>query len=223
MTAHTRGKAQAIRNTNDALSLVQMAEGGLKEITDMITKMRGTAIQAASDTISNSERYMLNLQTREFVQQVDQISGTNMLFGHQLLRGKNKKLDLQIDGGSGKSSRITIGLDDLDQRSTTLGVNQLNLETKQGAQKALEALDKALEKTSSTAARLGSMQKRFESAVDRLEIDVQNFKIANSRLMDTDYAQTTADYVANKVKQSATTGAQVQINDELKQALRLLE
>lgn len=222
LNAHTRGKGQAMRNTNDAISLVQMAEGGLGEISNTITRLRELAIQSASDSITDSERYLLDIETQRSKETIDQISGTNMLFGHQLLKGQSKTLDLQIDSGSGGYSRVQVGLDDLAQSTDALGINSIRLDSKNGARQALEYLDQAMDKVSGTRAKLGSLQKRFISTTNKLQTDIQSFKAADSRLVDTDFAQTTADLAAANIKSSVTTSVQGQANFDMKQALKLI-
>jgi len=199
-----------------------MAEGGLGEISNSITRARELAIQSSSDTITNSERYMLNLQVNKLKDTIDQISGTNMLFGHQLLSGKSKDLDFQIDSGSGGFSRVKINMDDISQSSEGLGIAGINLESKSGSQNAIENLDKAMDKVSGTRARLGAIQQRFNSTNNKLQTDIHSNKAADSRLMDTDFAQTTAEYAATQIKSSVTTSVQGQANIDMQQALRLL-
>ena len=211
-----------MRNTNDAISLVQMAEGGLGEISNTITRLRELAIQSASDTITDSERYMLNIESNRSKETIDQISGTNMLFGHQLLKGQSKTLDLQIDSGSNGYSRVQVGLDDLAQSTEALGIGSIRLDSKKSAQDALEYLDKAMDRVSKTRAKLGGLQKRFISTTDKLQTDIHSFKAADSRMMDTDFAKTTADYAANQIKSSVTTSVQGQANFDMKQALKLI-
>lgn len=222
LNAQTRGKGQAMRNANDAISLVQMAEGGLGEISNTITRLRELAIQSASDTITDSERYMLDLENNRSKDTINQISGTNMLFGHQLLKGQSRTLDLQIDSGSSGYSRVQVSLDDLAQSTDALGISSIRLDSKRGAQEALENLDKAMDKVSGTRAKLGALQKRFTSTTDKLQTDIHSFKAADSRLMDTDFAKTTADMTINKIKESVTTSVQGQANFDMQQALKLI-
>ena len=211
-----------MRNANDAISLVQMAEGGLGEISNTITRLRELAIQSASDTITDSERYMLDLENNRSKDTINQISGTNMLFGHQLLKGQSRTLDLQIDSGSSGYSRVQVSLDDLAQSTDALGISSIRLDSKRGAQEALENLDKAMDKVSGTRAKLGALQKRFTSTTDKLQTDIHSFKAADSRLMDTDFAKTTADMTINKIKESVTTSVQGQANFDMQQALKLI-
>lgn len=199
-----------------------MAEGGLQEVSNIVGRAKELAVQSASDTITNSERYMINLQIDKLKDSINQISGANMLFGHQLLNGKSSKLDLQIDSGASGSSRISVDLSDLDNSTDALGLSSIDLSSKVGSQKALESLDRALDKVGGTRAKLGGMQKRFISTADKLQTDIYSFKAADSRLMDTDFAKTTADYTATQIKESVTTSVQSQANTDMKQALKLI-
>lgn len=222
LNAQTRGKGQAMRNTNDAISLVQMAEGGLGEISSTITRLRELAMQSASDVITDSERYLIDIEMQRSKETINQISGTNMLFGHQLLKGQSKKLEMQIDSGSGGYSRVSIGLEDLAQSTEALGISSVRLDSKEGARNALKLFDSAIDRVSGTRARLGSLQKRFISTTNKLQTDIHSFKAADSRLMDTDFAKTTASMTANKIKEQVTTGVQGQANFDMQQALKLI-
>lgn len=113
-------------------------------------------------------------------------------------------------------------LSELDQRPETLGIADVNLSTQYGAQQALDKLDGALTKVSDISSKLGSYQKRFNSSYDKLGIDVANNMSAYSRMMDTDYAQATAEMVSNTIKQSAATGSAMELHGDLKQALKLI-
>lgn len=211
-----------MRNANNAISLVQMVEGGLGEISNTITRLRELAIQSSSDSITDSECYLLNIENTRSQETINQISGTNMLFGHQLLKGQSKTLDLQIDSGSGGYSRVQISLDDLAQSTDALGISSIRLDSKEVARQALEYLDKAMDKVSGTRAKLGSLQKRFISTTDKLQTDIHSFKSADSRLMDTDFAKTTADLAVNNIKSSVTKSVQGQANFDMQQALKLI-
>lgn len=220
--AQTRGKNQAIRNTNDAVSIIQMAEGGISDVSSMVTRLRELAMQSASGTMSSSERQMIQLESSAVIDEIGRVSGTSALFGHKLLGGKSKKLDFQIDSGATGHSRLSLDLSELDQRPEALGISNVNLATQNGAQQALQSIDRAHTKVSGIASKLGSYQKRFNSTHDKLGSDVANNKSAYSRLIDTDYAESTAKMVTQNIKQSASSGVISQLHGDLKQAVRLI-
>jgi flagellin len=222
ISAQIRGKNQAIRNTNDAVSIVQMAEGGLEESRNMVNRMRQLAVQAASDTVSNSERYMLQMEFQETMKEMDRISGISVLFGHQLLVGNDRKLEFQIDTGATSQSRITLDMNTLDQRPSVIGLDKVRLDDKNMAYKSLDVFDKALDNIGNASATLGAFQQRFYSSMDKLGHDVTNFSAANSRLIDADYAQETANRAVALIKEDVASSVQSQSNGRLKQAVKLI-
>ena len=192
------------------------------EVSNMISSLRQLAIQSASGTMSNSERHMSQIEASQTIDEIRRVSGTNALFGQKLLNGRSEVLDFQIDSGASGHNRIKLDLSELDQRPEALGIAEVNFSTQYGAQQALDKLDGALTKVSDISSKLGSYQKRFNSTYDKLGIDVANNMSAYSRMMDTDYAQATAEMVSNKIKQSTATGSAMQLHGDLKQALKLI-
>ena len=199
-----------------------MAEGGLSEVSGMMTRLRQLAIQSASGTLADSQRHMLNIESTAVIKKIGRVSGTSALFGHKLLGGKDTKLEFQIDSGSNGYSRFSLDLNELDQRPEALGITSVDLSTQYGAQKAIEAIDNGHNKVSSIASKLGAYQKRFTATYDKLGTDITNNESAVSRLMDTDYAESSAKMAAENIKQSASTGVAMQLHGDLKQALRLI-
>lgn len=224
INARTRSNGQALRNTNDAISIVQMAEGGLQEVSGMVARVKELSLQSATGSVTNSERFMINHEAQETLKQIGQISGINVLFGHELLVGKNQTLDFQIDGGSGTSSRIKMDLSALDMRPKTLGLtsSDIDLSTMYGAQQSIEKLTQALEKVSSIGSKLGSFQQRFLSTTEHLGNTITNNKASTSRMLDADYAQESANLLKQNLMQNANTSVASEIHFDLKQALRLI-
>jgi flagellin len=225
MNARSRGQSQALRNTNDAISIVQMAEGGLQEVNSLISRVKELALQSATASVTSSERFMISNEAMEALKQAKSVSGINVLFGHELLSGQTNSLDLQIDAGSGSSSRIKMNLSELDMRPETLGLtaSDINLETAYGAQQSLEKLTSALDRVGSVSSKLGSYQQRFLSTTEQLSNSILNKETTQSRMMDADYAQESANLVMQNLRQNANTSVASQLHFDLKQAVRLIE
>lgn len=205
------------------MSMIQMANGSLTEIRDMVIRLRQLSVNAASDTISDVERDLLQIETQQTLTEIDRAAHISVLFGHQLLRGQDKVLEFQVDAGSGNTSRLRLDLGKLEQTTQKLGIAGINLSQKYSAQSAIEKMDKAVDQVADVSARLGAFQNRLVSTETKLGIDVENFKAANSRLIDADYGQETASYVSDRIREKASVMVASQGNVELKQALKLIE
>jgi flagellin len=224
LNAMTRGKSMAMRNSNDAISMIQVAEGSLSEVSSQLTRMKELALQSASSGVSSVERDMIQNEAQSMIRQIDSVAGVASIFGKQMINGGNKKLDFQIDAVSGSNSRISLDLSELNMTSQGLGVGSgsINLDTQYGAQSSIEKLTNAFDKLNSVGTKLGSMQNRLQASIHNLGNGIENFKAANSTIMDTDYALETANNVKENMRQSATTSVASQINFDLDQAVRLV-
>src|SRR5690606_7849702 len=138
---------QADRNANDAISMVQVAEGGLNETSNILTRMRELAIQTASDTVGDAERGMSNLEYQQLKTEMDRISQVTEFNGKKLLNGEGQKYEFQV-GTKGDEFMDRIGFDasQVDATNESLGVSSLDISTKAGSQESLANLDAAIEK-----------------------------------------------------------------------------
>src|SRR5690606_7591861 len=144
-----RSAQQANRNANDGISMVQVAEGGLNETSNILTRMRELAVQAASDTVGDVEREMTNLEYQQLKEEMERISQVTEFNGIKLLNGSGDILDFQFGTGN-DSFKDRRGFDpgQLKEEVRSLGVESLSLTSKQGAQESLAPLDKAIETVS---------------------------------------------------------------------------
>ena len=247
LRADIRSLNMARRNGSDGISLVQTAEGGLTEISNMLVRLRELAVQGASDTIGNKEREFLDKEFLQLKDEIDRITTTTEFNGTKLLvgdsdqagEGNQSPLEIQI------SKDYNSELDAIDQRnpaniikldfgkinSFTSGEGSLEIgqheegarvNTKADAQSSLEVLDKALFKINDHRAYLGSVQNRLGSAINNLDIQVENLSEANSRIRDTDFAQETATMTKNNILQQAGTSVLANANGQPQIALSLL-
>jgi len=222
LNASIRSRGQAHRNANDAISIVQTIEGSLNEINASVIRIRELAVHAASDTVSNNERDLMNIEVYQNLREINRISESTELFSQKLTEGKDKRLEIQVDKGSGKKDRIFIQLDNLSQSSKALGIDDIDIKTQRHARHSLMKVDHALKSVGESVARMGAMSSRFTSTISNLEKDVANGKQANSRMMDTDYAQETANNLKEKIKTNAQTSLATQANDNLRSVTKLI-
>jgi len=223
LKAQIRSNAQANRNANDGISMVQTAEGGLDEISSMLTRLRELSIQSASDTVGDSERSFTNMEYQNLKQEIERISQVTEFNGAKLLSGQGEKLDFQIGVNNDDfQDRISYDVQMTNASIDSLGVSELSVASKEGAQTALKTIDSAIEKVSGQRAGLGAIQNRLISTSNNLQITNENLSAANSRIRDVDYAQASAMNARNNILNQAGTSVLAQANQNGQNALRLL-
>ncbi len=223
LKANIRSMKQADRNANDGISMIQTAEGGLNEVSSILTRMRELAIQTASDTVGDVERNMTNMEYQNLKQELERISQVTEFNGMKLLNGAGQKYEFQI-GVNNDEFQDRIGYDSsmVNARVDDLGVSELDVSTKDGSQSSLSAVDSAIEKVSGYRAFLGAIQNRLISTSNNLQINVENISQANSRIRDVDYADATAQQARNTILNSAGTSVLAQANASGSNALKLI-
>ena len=223
LKAEIRSTQQANRNANDGISMVQVAEGGLNETSNILVRMRELSIQSASDTVGDSERGMANLEYQALKSEMERISQVTEFNGKKLLNGDADTYEFQIGtGGSEFENRIGFAASQLDAGLESLGVGSVEIGSKEGAQDSLSNLDAAIEKVSSQRAILGSLQNRLVSTSNNLQTSAENLSAANSRIRDVDYAEETAKQARNQILSSAGTSVLAQANMSTQSALKLI-
>ncbi len=223
MKSQIRGFKQALRNTNDGVSLLQVAEGGLGEISNIFTRMRELGIQAASDTVGDNERKFINQELTQLMQEVDRIASTTQFGSKKLLDGSGESYDFQVGiNGSGEEDVISFDTSQSDATASNLGVSSIDFSSKDGAKDALAMLDEGQTKVNSFRANIGAIQNRLSSTTENLGTQIENLSSANSRIRDTDVAESTAEFTKSQILLNASTNVLAQANEVPKQALRLL-
>jgi len=222
LKAEIRSSKQADRNANDGISMVQVAEGGLNETQNILTRLRELAIQSASDTVSDTERGFTNMEYQNLVQEMDRISKSTEFNGRKLLDGSGEKYDFQVGTKGDELSQISFDAAQVNSSIGELGVEGLDVSSKEGAQSSLASVDAAIEKVSGQRAFLGATQNRLASASNSLQVSQENMSAANSRIRDVDYAEETAKNATNSILQAAGTSVLAQANMNGQNALKLI-
>jgi flagellin len=225
LRAKVKGLLQAQRNANDGISLVQVAEGGLNEIQNILVRMREIGVQSASDTIGPKERTYLDNEYQALKEEIDRIANSTDFNGTQLLDGTGGTLDFQINTGGDNIlgvDRISFDAFRSDVNVDKLGIQDLSIGTKEGAQFSLAAVDRAIDFVSSVRGDLGAIQNRLSSTINNIGISVENLSAANSRIKDVDIAEESAELTRNNILMQAGTSVLQQSNSVPKMALELL-
>lgn len=223
LKSQIRSTKQAERNANDGISLVQTAEGGLNEVSNILTRLRELSIQAASDTVGEKERSFTDLEYQNLKQEIQRISQVTEFNGKKLLDGTGDSYDFQI-GINNNDFEDRIAYDAQLTNSTLgeLGIDGINVQSKEGAQEALESIDTAVQNVAGHRAQLGAIQNRLTSTISNLQVTNENLSAANSRIRDVDYAAATAEATKHGILQQAGTSVLAQANMKSQSALKLI-
>ena len=223
LKAQIRGMRQAKRNAGDAVSLLQVAEGGMNEISNIIIRLRELSIQAASDTVGTTERGYSDIEFQSLKEEIERISKVTEFNGIKLLDGSGGKLEFQVGTRNDPIlDRLQYDGSRADASLNALGLAVDGVSTKEGAQSALGKLDDALVHINGTRANFGALQNRLQSTQNNLEISDENLSAANSRIRDVDVASETADMTKNNILLQAGISVLSQANQAPNTALKLL-
>jgi flagellin len=223
LKAEIRSTQQATRNANDGISMIQVAEGGLNETSNILTRLRELAMQSASDTIGDAERSMTNLEYQSLKNEMDRISKVTEFNGKKLLDGTAEKYEFQVGSKNDEfEDRIAFDGSALNASVESIGIQSADVSSKEGAQDSLAMLDGAIEKVSGQRAILGATQNRLNSTAANLQVYTENMSAANSRIRDVDYAEETAKQARNGILSAAGTSVLAQANMSGQSALKLI-
>ncbi len=223
LKAHIRGLRQAKRNSDDGVSLIQTAEGALNEVSNIVIRLRELSIQAASDTVGDTERGFSNIEFQNLLEEMQRISQSTEFNGRKLLDGTGGVVEVQVGiHNDPTNDRIKYDSTTTDATLEALGLIGENIASKEGAQLSLAKLDDALVRINGTRANLGALQNRLQSASTSIAIAEENFSAANSRIRDVDVASETADLAKNNILSQAGVSVLSQANQTPNAALKLI-
>ena len=223
MNATIRSLSQAMRNSQDAISLIQVFEGGTTEVSNMLIRIRELSIQASSDTVGERERAMLNLEVQELKNEITRVAKTTTYMGRELLAGEEVKLEFQVgvNNDPGKD-RITFDPGNTDLTSAGLEVSSIDISERENAQNGLEALDTAIIRVNELRAKIGSAQNRLQTTLNSQGIYAENMSNAKSRIRDADMAAETTNLTRETILRQAGVAVLQAANENPKLALQLL-
>jgi flagellin len=223
LKASIRSARQANRNANDGISMVQTAEGGLNEIGNIVVRLRELGIQAASDTVGETERQFVNEEVSQLKEEIQRIAAVTTWGTTKLLDGSTPTFDFQVGlYNNGEEDRISFVASENMATLDALGLSSLDYASKEGAQEALTALDDAQTNVNGMRANLGALQNRLVSTVDNLAVAEENMSASNSRIRDTDVAAASSEMTRNNILLQASTSTLAQANSVNQLALKLI-
>ena len=219
--SQTRGMAMARNNAFNAISAVQVSEGGLNEISNIMIRLRELGIQAGSDNIGDRERGYLELEAQNIIAEADRIAKTTVFGNKRLLDGSGEEMEFQVGLNGGPENQIKYSLS-TDARASELGIEGLSVATKEDARDMLDQVDEALSKVGDMRASFGAIQNRLESTVSNIDIQYENLSAAKSRIADTDVAKESSEFASANILQNAAVSVLAQANQLPAVALKLL-
>jgi flagellin len=223
LKANIRGTQQATRNAGDGISMIQTAEGGLNESSNILIRLRELSVQAASDTIGDQERKFSDLEFQQLKSEMERIATSTQFNGKNLLSGEGDSMDFQIGiMNDAKNDRLSYKPQESSARISDLGVDGLGVLSKESAQGNLESIDKAINGVNANRASLGALQNRLQSTISNLEVRTENLSAANSRIRDTDVAAESAELTKGNILSAAATSVLAQANNAGSSALKLI-
>ena len=218
-----RSMQQANRNANDGISLIQTAEGGINEVSNILLRLRELSVQAASDTVGDVERGFTDKEFQALKSEIDRISQVTKFNGTQLLNGNGATLDFQVGiENNPENDRLQYATAKTDVTLGKLQLSQTGVANKANAQENLAKIDNAIQMVNENRAGLGALQNRLSSTVQNLSISTENLAAANSRIRDTDMAAETSELTKQSILSQAGTAVLSQANSSQNLALKLL-
>lgn len=221
LRADVKGMQMARRNAENAISFIQVGEGGLNEINNILVRLRELGIQSASDTIGDDERGFIDKEAQHLLEEVDRIANTTRFGDKNLIDGSLDELEFQVGVNGDEHSSIRFELN-ADATASNLDVDGLDFDSKSSARSALKTIDKAIVQIGGMRANFGAFQNRIDSAIANLDVQTESLSAANSRIRDADIAHEAAELTSSQILQQASVGMLAQANAAPSAALRLL-
>ena len=225
MRAQIRGLNQAESNAQDAISMIQTAEGALQQTTDILQRMIELVVKPQNTgVLQDDDKTAIQTEMNSLVKEIDRIAESTTFNKKQLLNGK-------LDGTTG-SAMFKIGANTYTEdmlevtissmKTDILGVKSITVDNDTNADNALKAIDKAIEDVSAQRARLGAAQNRMEYAIENLSTTSENLSAAESRILDVDMAEEMVSYTKDSILNQSAMAMLAQANQQPQQILSLL-
>lgn len=223
MRSIIRSNSQAERNTNDSISLLQVAEGALNTMQGISTRLRELSMQASTDTVSDMDRNIIDKEFQHMKKEVERITASTTFNGNSIIKNKGSVYDLQVGVNADKNlDQIHYDMNKIMDSSNNFGIAGIDVRSKESAQNSLSALDKMMSEISGSRAKLGSMSNRMNSIIQNLQVSKENLSASNSKIRDADIAREAANRAKIQISQSASLALLKLTNDQPGVILKLV-
>ncbi len=221
LRAETRGNRVAKRNAEDAISFIQVGEGSLNEINNILVRLRELGTQSSSDTVGDNEREFINQEATQLLAEVDRIAGSTRFGDKHILNGSVDELEFQV-GTDGSENSIIRYSANVDATSGALNVDGLDFTDKSSSRDSLEVIDEAINDVGRMRSNFGALQNRLDSTISNLDTSHESLSAANSRIRDADIAAESAELMSSQILQQASVSMLAQANQSKAAALSLI-
>lgn len=222
MRSQINGLNQAVNNANDAVGLIQTAEGAMTETHSMLQRMKTLTTQAANGTYTETARKNIKAEIDALNSEITRIASTTEFNGEKPLNPKAKaNLTFFIGASADKTNAMTVAQQSMT--ATALKVDKITVNTTTAAFQAMKSIDAAIETVSSYRATLGAAQNRLEHTVNNLKVTSENITSAESRIRDTDMADEITAYTKNNILLQAAQSMLSQSNAMPQGVLSMLQ
>ena len=222
MRTQIRGMNVASRNALDGVSLVQVADGALGGVNDMLQRMRDLAVQAANGTLTDLQRNNLDQEVQSITAEIARVASDTEFNGIKILSGSvataANAVTLQVGANGSQSIAFTIAT----MTASDLGISGIAVSTASSATAAIASIDAAIRTVNSQRANMGAIQNRLEQTISRLELTSENLQAAESRIRDADMASEMIDLTKSQILQQSGTAMLAQANQAPQSILQLL-
>ncbi len=219
MRNQIRGINQAVKNSEDGVSLIQTAEGNMNEIHSILQRMGELATKAANDVNDTDDRTTINDEMTQLVTEINSIASKAEFNGTKLLDGKFSGKQLQVGAKAGENMQIDITA----MTATGLGVDALKVSTHADASTSMTTITSAIKTVSGARSKLGAIQNRLGYTINNLENYSENLTSAESQIRDTNMATEMTNYTKNNILQQAAQSMLAQANQSTQGVLSLLQ
>ena len=232
MRGQIRGLNKASDNSEDGISMIQTAEGGLNETQNILQRMRELAVQAANDTNVTADRDAINDEMKQLSDEITRIGQQTQYNTKNVLNSGSLdtvvgsgsfSINLQVGANCGQSINVTFSAMNATTLSVTIGSGGLEVDTYANATKAIDTIDKAIEAVSKERSKYGAVQNRLEHAIANTDNAAENIQSAESRIRDVDMATEMMNYSKTNILMQASQSMLAQANQAPQSVLSLLQ
>jgi len=221
MTTQIRGTDQAIRNTNDGISLAQTMDGAMDEVVNMMQRMRELGVQSLNGTYSNDNRQQMETEYNQLAGEIQRVGLTTAFNDKKLMNGSNATFSIHAGWDVGANNQIKVSTYNVSKLGKDLST--LTISTAANASKTIGSIDDKLGSINLFRAKWGAVQNRLESTVSNLSNVNENMTSARSRTLDADFAKESANLARTQVLQQAGMSMLSQANQSSQNVLQLLQ
>ena len=222
LNSEIRGAGQAIRNAVDGQALIDTAEGGHKEVENILQRMREIAVQAANDTNSAQDRVNLNEEMKALSTEIDRIASATTWAGKSLMGEGSSQFSFQIGTSTSVANAITIAIEPMSASALSVDHAVVSVTSAEASRFAISALDEAITSVNAQRSMLGATSNRLGYAVNNLTNVSSNLTAALGRIQDTDYAVEITALAKHQILQKVATAMLAQANASESYVLTLL-